>query len=119
MENNFNLIFENIRLKAIDKLYQEADSLDEVQRGVALINESLYHVYEILEADGWINHSGGSWLDQIKPKPSPIQSTNTNTAPEPHNLPNQPMTNAINNSIFRKNNIVLGQSKYTHNLPIR
>jgi hypothetical protein len=125
MESNFNLIFENIRLKAIDALYQEADSFDEVNRGVALINESLNLIYEILEADGWINHSGGSWMDQVKPRrvnPAVPNTAVPNTAVpniagiKP--LQNQPSAAANNPVVKNNNNIVLGQSKYSHNLPI-
>jgi hypothetical protein len=112
MESNFNLIFENIRLKAIDALYQEADSFDEITRGVALINESLNQIYEVLEADGWINHSSSSWMDQVK-------SRQLNPAVPNTTIPNIDKIKPLQNQPMAKNNnIVLGQSKYSRNLPI-
>jgi hypothetical protein len=43
--NQIDLILENIRLGHINQLILEATSPDEVNRGIALINESMQNVY--------------------------------------------------------------------------
>jgi hypothetical protein len=65
---NLELIIENIRLGYIEKLLTECTNQEELNRGVNLINESMHILAEILEADGWMNPSGSTWLDEVKPK---------------------------------------------------
>lgn len=66
--NHIELILENIRLGHIEKLLQESTNQEELQRGVNLINESMQILAELLEADGWMNPSGSTWADEVKPK---------------------------------------------------
>jgi hypothetical protein len=47
--NQIDLILENIRLGHINQLMLEATTMDEVHRGVALINESMQTTYGVLE----------------------------------------------------------------------
>jgi hypothetical protein len=47
--NQIDLILENIRLGHINQLMLEATTPDEVNRGVALINESMQTVYGVLQ----------------------------------------------------------------------
>jgi hypothetical protein len=47
--NQLNLILENIRLSHIEKLLLEAQTEDELQRGVALINESMQTVAGLIQ----------------------------------------------------------------------
>jgi hypothetical protein len=55
--NQIDLILENIRLGHINQLMLEATTPDEVNRGVALINESMQTVYGVLQEAYYDNNS--------------------------------------------------------------
>lgn len=81
--NYIELILENARLGYIEALLQESTNKEELQRGINLINESIQVLAEMLEADGWINPSGGTWLDEAKPKDKIATVSNKVSTPEP------------------------------------
>ncbi len=89
---DLELILENIRLGHIEKLLQETTDRDELQRGINLINESMHVLAEMLEADGWFNHSGSTWADETKPVEKTASVQTKVTSPEPvdfHHIPGE------------------------------
>ena len=96
--NKLELILENVRLKHIEHLLTEAQSKDEIQYGIRLINESMETLYKILMEDGWAGFSNdNTWANETKKaKPNALDRTaqvttsDSHVTSSPEHIPGEP-----------------------------
>jgi hypothetical protein len=109
--NQLNLILENVRLSHIEKLLQESQTQDELQRGIVLINESMQAVLTLLQEDGWTGFSNmdNSWFGDTKSNKttgSILNKPHDSSIIQPEHIPGETKSSSMAKPLIKQKSLL-------------